>query len=69
LAVPDQEEIEISQLNGEEARGRVALLERFKDHFRTRWSNEYLFELRNSHRVKMKDAEGQTAVVGDTYCS
>ena len=28
LAMPDQEEIEISQLNAEEARGRVALLER-----------------------------------------
>lgn len=66
MAVPDQEEIEISQLNGEEARGRVALLERLKDHFWTRWRNEYLLELRNSHRVKMKDAEGQTVVVGDT---
>ena len=33
LAMPDQEEIEISQLNAEEAGGRVALLERLKDHF------------------------------------
>mgnify|MGYP000544943039 FL=1 len=33
LAMQDQEEIEISQLNAEEAGGRVALLERLKDHF------------------------------------
>ena len=31
LAMPDQEEIKISQLNAEEAGGRVALLERLKD--------------------------------------
>ena len=49
-----------------EARGRVALLERLKDHFWTRWKNEFLFELRNSHRVKMKVSEGQTVVAGDT---
>ena len=65
LAMPDQEEIEISQLNAEEARGRVALLERLKDHFWIRWRNEYLLELRNSHRLKMKDPEGQTVAVGD----
>ena len=66
LAVPDQEEIEITQLNGVEARGRVALLERLKDHFWTRWKNEYLLELRNSHRIKMKESEGRTVAVGDT---
>ena len=33
LATPDQEEIESSQLNAEEAKGRVALLESLKDHF------------------------------------
>ena len=65
MAMPNQEEIEISQLTGEEARGRVALLERLKDHFWIRWKNEYLLELRNSHRLKMKDAEGQTVAVGD----
>ena len=65
LAMPNQEEIEISQLNAKEARGRVALLERLKDHFWIRWRNEYLLELRNSHRLKMKDAEGQTVAVGD----
>ena len=63
--MPDQEEIEISQLNAEEARGRVALLERLKDHFWIRWRNEYLLELRNSHRLKTRDAEGQTVAVGD----
>ena len=63
--MPDQEEIEISQLNAEEARGRVALLERLKDHFWIRWGNEYLLEIRNSHRLKMKDAEGQIVAVGD----
>ena len=61
LAVPDQEEIEISQLNAEETRGRVALLERLKDHLWIRWRNE----LRNSHRLKTSDAEGQTVSVGD----
>ena len=57
LAMRDKEEIGISQLNAEEARGRVALIEQLKDHI---W-----LELRNSHRLKMKDAEGQTVVVGD----
>ena len=33
LATPDQEEIESSRLNAEEAKGRVALLESLKDHF------------------------------------
>ena len=61
MAVPDQEEIEISQLNAEETRGRVALLERLKDHLWIRWRNE----LRNSHRLKTSDAEGQTVAVGD----
>ena len=65
LAMPDQEEIEISQLNAEEAGGRVALLVRLKDHFWIRWRNEYLLELRNSHRLKTRDAEGQTVAVGD----
>ena len=65
LAMPDREEIEISQLNAEEARGREALLKRLKDHFWIRWRNEYLLELRNSHRLKMKDVEGQTVAVGD----
>ena len=65
LAMQDQEEIEISQPNAEEARGRVALLERQKDHFWIRWRNEYLLELRNSHRLKTRDAEGQTVPVGD----
>ena len=65
LAMPDQEEIEISQLNCKEARGRVALLERLKDHFWIRWRNEYLLELRNLHRLKMKDSGGQTVSVGD----
>ncbi|XP_074629581.1 uncharacterized protein LOC141887214 [Acropora palmata] len=65
LAMPDQEEIEISQLNAEEGRGRVALLERLKDHFWIRWRNEYLLVLRNSHRLKTRDAEGQTVAVGD----
>ena len=64
--MPDQEKIEISQLNGEEVRGRVALLKTLKDHFWIQWRNEYLLELRNSHQVKMKDAEGQTVTVGDT---
>ena len=63
--MPDQEEIEISQLNAEEARGRVALLGRLKDHFWIRWRNEYLLELRNSHRLKTRNAEGQTVAVGD----
>ena len=63
--MPDQEEIEISQLNAEEARGRVALLERLKDHFWIRWRNEYLLELRNWHRLKTREAEGQTVAVGD----
>lgn len=31
----------------------------------TRWRNEYLLELRNSHRLKTRDAEGQTVAVGD----
>ena len=65
LAMQDQEEIEISQPNAEEARGRVALLERQKDHFSIRWRNEYLLELRNSHRLKTRDAENQTVPVGD----
>ncbi|KAK2547289.1 hypothetical protein P5673_032848 [Acropora cervicornis] len=65
MALPDQEEIEISQLNAEEARGRVALLERLKDHFWIQWSNEYLLELRNPHRVKTREAEGQIVAVGD----
>ncbi|XP_067049922.1 uncharacterized protein [Acropora muricata] len=65
MAVPDQEENEISQLNAEVARGRVALLERLKDHFWIPWRNEYLLELRNSHRLKTRDAEGQTVAVGD----
>ncbi|PFX23174.1 hypothetical protein AWC38_SpisGene12260 [Stylophora pistillata] len=64
LAMPDQVEIKISPLNTEEARRRVALLERLKDHFWVRWKNEYLLELRNSHRLKMKDVKGQTVVVG-----
>ena len=63
--MPDQEEIEISQLNGNEARGRVDLLERLKDHFWVRWRNEDLLELRNSHWLKMTDAE----VIIRCYCS
>ena len=65
LDMPDWEEIEISQINSEEVRGRVARLERLKDHFWRRWQNEYLLELRNSHRLKMKDDQGQTVDVGD----
>ena len=63
--MPDQEEIEVSQLSAEEARARVALLERLKYHFWIRWRNEYLLELRNSHRLKKKVAEGQPVAVGD----
>ena len=65
LAMPDREEIEISQLNAEEARGRVALLKRLKDHFWIGWRNEYILELRNSHRLKMKNAKRQTVAAGD----
>ena len=60
-----EEEIQISQVDGEGARGRVAWLERLKDHFWTRWRREYLLELRNLHRSKAKDAQGQTISVGD----
>ena len=67
LAMPDQEEIEISQQNAEEAGGRVALLMRLKAHFWILWRNEYLLELRNSHRLKMKDAEGPKVAVGDVF--
>lgn len=42
LAMPDQEEIELSQVDGGEVRQRVALLERLKGHFWMRWRNEYL---------------------------
>ena len=69
LAMPEQEEFEFSQLNAEEARGRVALLVRLKDHIWTRWRNEYLLELRNSHQLKTRDAEGQTCSLECCYCS
>ena len=63
--MPDREEIEISQIDSEEIRGRVASLEILKDHFWRRCRNEYLLELRNSHRLKIKDDKGQTVDVGD----
>lgn len=66
LAMPDQEEIEISLLKVEEGRGRAALLERLKDGLWIRWRKEYILELRNSQRLKMKDAESQTIAVGDS---
>ena len=43
LAMPEQEEIELSQVDGEELRGRIALLERMKDRFWTRCRNELIF--------------------------
>ena len=54
-----------SQLNAKEATGRVALLKRLKDDFWIRWRDEYLLNLRNSHRLKMNDSEGETVAVGD----
>ena len=65
LDMPGREEIEISQIDSEEVRGREARLERLKDHFWRHWRNEYLLELRNSHRLKIKDDQGQTVDVGD----
>ena len=65
MAMPDKKEIEISQLKVEEVGERVALLEKLKDHLWTRWRNEYILQLKNSHRLKMKDADGQTVAVGD----
>jgi len=52
--MPEQKEIEVSQVDGEDFRGRVALLERLKEHFSTRWRKEYLLELRNSYRLEME---------------
>ena len=52
--MPEQKEIEVSQVDGEDFRGRVALLERLKEHFSARWRKEYLLELRNSYRLEMK---------------
>ena len=64
--MPDQkEEIEVNQVHVEDVRGRVARLERLKDHFRRWWRTEYLLELRNSHRLKMKHAQGPAVSVGD----
>lgn len=63
---PDQgEETDISQVNVEDLRGRAACLERLKDHFWKRWMNEYLLELRNSHRIRTNPTQGALVGVGD----
>ena len=62
--MPDQEEIKISQLNAEEAGGRVALLERLKDHFWIRWRNEYLLEcyMKWSSGLSQKGVRGRIEI-------
>ena len=64
--MPDQgEETDISQFNVEDLRGRAACLERLKDHFWRWWRNEYLLELRNSHRIRTNPTQGALVGVGD----
>ena len=59
------EETDISQVNIEDLRGRAACLESLKDHFWRRWRNEYLLELRNSHRIGTNPTQGALVGVGD----
>ena len=59
------EETDISQVNVEDLRGRAACLERLKDRFWRWWRDEYLLELRNSHRIRTNPTQGALVRVGD----